>query len=116
MRTGFAAALLAGALAISPGLALGEGSDSLEDLVVDMAHSQGQHAALARHFHAKAEEARTEARRHEYMGRNYSAGKLVQKLAMQSHCQKIANEYNAMATEYDAMAKLHEEATAKKTK
>jgi len=111
MRTGIAAALLAGALALSPGLAAaGEGSQSLEELVVEMAHTSGQHAALARHFHAKAEEARTEARRHESMGRNYSAGKLVQKAAMQSHCKKIASEYNGMAAEYEAMAKLHEEA------
>jgi len=52
-----ALALLAGAMSLSPELALAdEGDHSLEEIVVEMAHTKGEHAALARHYRAKAED------------------------------------------------------------
>ena len=86
---------------------------SLEQLVVEMATTPGQHAALGRHFRAKAEEARAGRERHERMARTYSGGKHVQRSRMKQHCQKISDQYDAMAQEYDSLAELHE-AEAKK--
>ncbi len=111
-----AVTLLLGALALSPGLAAaGEGAHSLEQLVVEMAHSPADHAALAAHYRAKAAAAKAEAKRHESMGRTYSGGKFFQRSAMQAHCKKIAASNTAAAAEYEALATLHEE-EAKKTK
>ena len=43
------------------------------------------------------------------MGSSYGGGKMVQKEQMMAHCKKLSEENTAMAAEYDAMAKLHEE-------
>ncbi len=111
-----AVTLLLGALAFSPGLAAAdEGAHSLEQLVVEMAHSPADHAALATHYRAKAAAARADAKQHESMGRVYSGGKFFQRTAMQSHCKKIAADNTAVAAEYEALAKLHDE-EAKKAK
>jgi hypothetical protein len=110
MMTRIAVGLLFGALALSPGLALAEeGTHSLEQVVVEMANTPEEHAALARHYHAKAEEARAEMRRHERMGRSYGGGKITQKQRMKRHCQNISEKYSGMAEDYEALAKLHEE-------
>lgn len=102
--------LFVGALALSPGVSLAEeGTPSLEQVVVEMANTPEEHAALARYYHAKAEEARAEMRSHEGMGRSYSAGKVTQKQRMKRHCQNISEKYSAMADDYEALAKLHEE-------
>lgn len=114
MQNRMAATLLLGALAFSPGLAAaGEGSHSLEQLVVEMAHTPADHAALATHYRAKAAAARAEAKQHESMGRVYSGGKFFQRSSMQAHCKKIAADNTAIAVEYEALAKLHEEAATK---
>lgn len=111
MKTRFAVALLSGALALSPAFgAAAEASGSLEQLVVEMAHTSGQHTALAQHFRAKAAEARAEAARHDGMGRTYHAGKLTQRQQMRSHCDKLSATFTAVAEDYEALAKLHEEA------
>jgi len=114
MQTRIALTVLAGALALSPALALAdEGSHSLEQLVVEMADTPSDHAALASHYRAKAAAARAEAAKHESMGRTYSGGKFFQRTAMQSHCKKIAADNAAVATEYEELAKLHEEESKK---
>lgn len=111
MKTRIAIALLSGALALSPSLAVAaEESDSLEQLVVELAHTSEQHTALAQHFRAKAREARAEADRHAAMGRSYSAGKLIQRMQMKRHCDGLTEKYTGLAEEYEALAKLHEEA------
>ncbi len=116
MNSQIAVTLLLGALALSPGLAAaGEGAHSLEQLVVEMAHSPADHAALATHYRAKARTARAEAKQHESMGRTYSGGKFFQRTSMQAHCKKIAADNTSVAAEYEALAKLHEE-EAKKAK
>lgn len=116
MHSRMAVTLLLGALVFAPGLAMaGEGSHSLEQLVVEMAHTSGDHAALATHYRAKAASARAEAAKHESMGRVYSGGKFFERSSMQAHCKKIAANHTAVAAEYEALAKLHEE-EAKKAK
>ncbi len=114
MMTRIAVGLLFGALALSPGLALAEeGTHSLEQVVVEMANTPDEHAALARHYRAKAEDALAEARRHENMGSTYGrrGGKTtgMQRQRMKQHCQNISEKYTGMAEEYQALAKLHEE-------
>ncbi len=82
---------------------------SVEELVVEMANTPGDHAAVAKYFRAKAAEARAEANRHRSMGRVYTGGKLHHRSQMESHCRKLTAQSNAMADEYDALAKLHDE-------
>ena len=103
--------LILGALALSPGMSVAaEAGHSLEEVVVEMADTPAEHAALARHFRAKAEEARAEAKRHEGMGRAYGSGKLTQQQRMRKHCANISNDLNDIAAEFDALATVHEQA------
>lgn len=82
---------------------------SLEALVVEMADSPAEHASVARHFREKADEARTQARRHESMGRAYGGGKMGTRTALRGHCNRLVEQYQAMAAEYDELAKLHDQ-------
>jgi hypothetical protein len=114
MHSRMAVVLLFGSLALSPGVtAADEGAHSLEQLVVEMAHTPADHAALAQHYRAKAAAARAEAKQHESMGRTYSGGKFFQRSSMQAHCKKIAAENTSLAAEYEGLAKLHDEEAKK---
>jgi len=104
--------LLAGALFLQPGLAAADESHSLEQLVIEMAKTPADHSALAKHYQAKAADARAEAAEHEAMAKSYAAGKLADRVQMQDHCKKLSAQYTALATQYDDLAKL-EEAAAK---
>jgi len=106
-----ATALLAGLLFL-PTLAKADESHSLEQLVIEMAKTPADHAALAKHYRAKAADARAEAATHEAMGKSYASGKLTEKAKMQEHCAKLSEQYNALAAQYEEMAKL-EDAAAK---
>ena len=102
--------LLLGTLALAPGLARGqEGGGALEELVVEMAHTKAEHQALAKYYTEKAADARKLASRHQSMGRAYLGGKGMNKQAFTGHCKRIAEQQEAMAKEYDALAKLHED-------
>lgn len=88
-------------------------ADSLEGMVVEMADTPAEHAAVARFFRAKAEDARQEMRLHEGMGRSYGGGKLGTRIELKGHCEKLADQYRAVAAEYEELAKLHDaQATA----
>lgn len=114
MRNRIAAILLAGALAASPGLASAdEQGASIEQLLVDMAKTPADHAALARYYRGKAAEERAEAERHQQMSKSYGGGKMAQRQQMEGHCMKISEQNAATAAEYEALAKLHEEAAKK---
>ena len=106
-----ALSLIAGALLLSPLVARADESHSLEQLVVEMAKTPADHAAIAKHYHAKAEDARAEAKEHEAMAQSYAAGKLTERVQMQNHCKKLAEQYNATAAEYDGLAKGEEAAS-----
>ena len=116
MRNLIGAALLVGMLAFTPGIAAAQGSGaSLEELVVQMADTPAEHAAIAKHYQARAAAARSEAARHEGMGSAYAGRKMAESEKMRQHCKKLAAENTAMAQEYDALAKFHE-AESKKPK
>lgn len=108
-----AVALLFGTLVLSPGISLAdEELPSLEQLVVEMADTPEQHAALARYYRAKAADARAEVARHEGMAGSYARrGKKtgVQQQKMQKHCKELSASYSAMAGEFDGLARLHDE-------
>jgi hypothetical protein len=114
MNRSFVVALLLGALALAPGFALAqEDSGSLEELVVETADTKTEHQALAKYYGEKAAEARKLGHRHQSMGRAYLGGKGMNKQAFTSHCKRISEQQEAMAKEYDALAKLHEEEAKK---
>ena len=110
----FAAGLALASLAIAPGpSAAEEGGHSLEQVVVEMASTPEEHAALAAHYRAKANEARAQMRNPEGMVRPYNGGKLVLKQRMKRHCDNIVQEYATMAKEYEGLAQLHAEEAKK---
>ena len=102
-------ALVLGALALAPAIAGAEDDKSLEQLVVETADTKAEHEALANYYEREAAEARKLASRHQSMGRAYVGGKSANTAGYQSHCKKIAEQQEAIAKEYDEMAKMHRE-------
>jgi hypothetical protein len=101
-------------LALLPAVGLADSSTPLEELVSKMADTPAEHQAVADYFRSKAKDARAQAESHARMGQNYSGGKMRDKTEMQNHCKKIVDAQEALAAEYEALAKLHEaEAKAK---
>jgi hypothetical protein len=110
MRDRFVVLFLLVGVALAPGLAAAQGGESsLEQIVVEMAHTRAEHQALADYYTEKAADARKLASRHQSMGRAYLGGKGMNKQAFTNHCRRIAEQQEAMAKEYDALAKLHAE-------
>ncbi len=103
-----AIALLCGAMVLVPGVGLADSEATLEGLVIEMADTMEEHAALADYYRGKATEARADAAKHVQIGRSYHEGKLPQRNQMKKHCQKISDQYSEMAKEFDALAKLHD--------
>jgi hypothetical protein len=103
------------AFLFAPGMAAaGDGTHSLEELVIEIAHSPADHVAIATHYRAKADEARADMRRHEAMRRVYSGGKQGTR-AGGFHGKRLAARFGDIAAEYDELAKLHDaEATKAK--
>jgi hypothetical protein len=81
---------------------------ALESLALAMATEPAHHAALAEHYRAKAAEARRASARHRSLGRAYRGGKQGSG-AGSFHCRRIAKREAAIAAEYEALAKLHED-------
>jgi hypothetical protein len=98
---------LAFALSAAP---VSAGTDhDLEETMVETASTPAQHQALADHFHARAEAARREAARHRAMGKAYAGGRMARSPQPPStHCTKLADMFDAQATEYDGLAAAHE--------
>lgn len=82
----------------------------LEELLVDMADTPREHAALARYYRGKAEQMRTVADEHRSMSKAYGGLKMTQRQRMQSHCSDLATSFDRAAEEYEALAKEHEDA------
>ncbi len=83
--------------------------ETLESLVIEMASTATEHAAIARYYLARAEEARQEMRRHEGMARGYAARNTRRPRPNRAHCLRIAENYAEIAEEYEQLAQLHEE-------
>jgi hypothetical protein len=85
-----------------------EEGGSLEQTMAEMAHTKAEHQALASYYTQQAAAARKEAKRHHAMHRAYLGSKAGNKQAFVSHCMRLAEQQEAMAKEFDALAKLHE--------
>jgi hypothetical protein len=95
------------------GVARAEGTDnSLEAVLIQSASTPEQHAALAAHYRAQAEQARRAAANHKSMSRSYAGMKAPLKEAGQSHCAKLTETYEQQAAQFDDLAAA-EEAAAK---
>jgi hypothetical protein len=68
----------------------------------------GDRALWADYFRAMALSARAEMRLHKYMARSFHSGKKRAQLGAR-HCEKLVEQYRAIAEEYDALARLHDE-------
>ena len=114
MSRRFVVAVLLGALALAPSFAgAQEEGGGLEQLVVEMAHTKAEHQALATYYEKEAADARKLASRHQSMGRAYLGGKGMNKQAFTNHCKRIAEQQEAIAKEYDELAKMHAEEAKK---
>ena len=115
MSRRFVVALLLGALALAPGFALAqESGGSLEEIMAETAHTKAEHQALAKYYGEQASQARALAARHKSMGRSYLGGGRGQnRQPFMTHCNKIAEQQEAIAKEYDSLAKLHEDEAKK---
>lgn len=121
MTARIAALLLLGVFALAPGLAAADETHSLEQVLVEIATTPAEHAALANHYRSKAADARAEAREHDTMARTYvptghtkfNWGMIAQRQQMANHCKKISQQSEANAQDYEALAKLHDEEAKK---
>ena len=121
MTTRIAALLLLGGVALAPGFAAADEPESLEQVVVEMADTPLEHAALASHYRAKAADAKAEAREHDRMARTYKPpqeikmnwGTIQQRQKMADHCKRISQQSEANAQDFEALAKLHDEEAKK---
>jgi hypothetical protein len=81
----------------------------IEHLVVEMANTAQEHQAVAQHYRMKATEARGEGQRHEQMGRVYASKRSATLQRGQHPCDRLAAKFREMATDYEELAKLHDE-------
>jgi hypothetical protein len=102
-----AVTLLAAFLA-APSISQAQQHD-IEHLVVEMANTAQEHQAVAEHYRMKAQEARSEAERHEAMGRLYATRRSATPQRGRVHCENLAKQFEAIAGEYDELAKLHDD-------
>ena len=107
MRGKLMSAFFAAALFVAP-LSIRAQDEGVEHLVIEMASTPAQHAALARHYLSEAEGARRETRRHEQMARAYDQGKTAVGMPARGHCRRLAEQFTEIAQEYEELAKLHE--------
>ena len=107
MKSKTIATALLSALLSGPALSLAQEHD-IEHLVIEMASTPEEHRGVAQHYNMKAAEAREDAVRHEGMARIYGGQQRAQPQARE-HCENLAKKYQEIATEYDALAKFHEE-------
>jgi hypothetical protein len=105
--------LLAMAPAAGWAQAAGGGSADLLQVMVDSATTPAQHQALARHFRAKAADAKALADAHQAMSRSYS-GKPGELRNMNKHCDQIVKLNQDLAAQYESLAKAEEAAAAGK--
>ena len=93
-------------------------ADELEHKA-ESAQTAEDHEAIAQHYQEEAKKARETAERHRRMGSVWSkrqvgtpSKSLSSNLAktMPSHCEKVADNYEAAAAQLDEMAAAHREA------
>jgi hypothetical protein len=115
MTIRIAAVSFLAALALASSVAADD-AKSVEEIAIEKASTPADHTALANDFHARAEGARAEAKKHDSMARTYmpsgqskmSWGTVQARQKMAEHCKRISQQNTAIANDYDELAKLHE--------
>ena len=82
---------------------------ALEQLMVETATTPAHHKALAKYYHSKAADAKTEAENHRSMLRSYSGVSMPLAKKQAEHCNKLASLSDSQAAEYEKLAASHEE-------
>jgi hypothetical protein len=85
-----------------------EEHDDSEAKMIENAKTPADHAALAAHYRQRANKARADQTHHQLMSQAYSGKQGT--AAGRVHCRRLAKKNGEMAEEYDALAKLHDEA------
>ena len=89
---------------------------SIEALAEQSATTAAQHEALAAYYRGKAQNARAEVRRHRSMALSFNSKSAGAEAGMRMHCDRLADAAQQSATEYDAMAAIHDEEAKKAPK
>jgi len=85
-----------------------EMNDPSEATMLENAKTPADHAALAAHYRERAGKARAEQAHHRLMAQAYGGKQGV--VAGRSHCRRLSKQFGEVADEYDALARVHEEA------
>lgn len=103
------------ALLAAPSVVTAEDKEqiSIEALAEEAANTPAKHEALAAYYREKAADARAEMTRHRSMALSFSSHSVGAEAGMAMHCDRLAKAAQQAATEYDAMAAIHD-AKAKK--
>lgn len=89
---------------------------SLEQIAGEAASTPEQHQALADYYRKKADDARAEVTKHRHMANSFVSRSPNGQTAMRNHCAALSDAASKAATEYDAMAKLHDDEAKAATK
>ena len=105
-------ALLFSALISLPvNVAADTSNQPIEKLISELADKPEQHAAIAKYYKEKAEEAKKAVERHKTMKSSYVSFNNRHPSgfgSMKSHCDKLIKAYETEAEEYEQMAAEHE--------
>ncbi len=74
---------------------------------IEGARTPADHTALSTHYTQEAATARSKAAEHRQMARRYQAAPTMGRGNMPSHCNAVANSYDAIAMQFDEMATSH---------
>ena len=83
--------------------------------MAETADTKAEHQALAKYYGEQAGEGACAGQRatSRWAGPTWAAGGAQNRQPFTTHCNKIAEQQEAMAKEYDALAKLHEDEAKK---
>lgn len=87
----------------------------IETLITEMASKPEHHAAIAKYYNDKAQEAKADLAKHKRMRKAYfgSHEKTQHSVAaMRKHCDKLISLNEAAIIEYEKMASEHQQAAA----
>jgi len=103
--------LMMAVLLLMPGasaIAGQDGGTTIEELAVQLATTPSQHAVVADYYRSQAAVSRAEGVRHRSMRRAYQTGNMRAKKQLQEHCGKLIASSEAIALQYDQLAKAHD--------
>jgi len=118
IRQSVTATILAAAVAAVTGIATPAAAVSVE--AVKNASTPADHEALAAEYDKEAADARQQAAKHKHMAESYAAGVKYGKVvgsgkgSMKLHCERLAEHFEAVAQDAEALAGLHRQLATQK--